>query len=95
MPVYRLTPLKDAEWSPQWRASSLRPYCLWVRAEDEFDARRLVASATAVGGEADDAPWTDAGLVACEYDDSKNLADGIIYVRRHAVAQTAGARRCA
>lgn len=82
MPVYRLTPLKGTETDPQWRASSMRPHCLWVRASDEFDARHLVARATAIDA-ACEAPWTDAELVACEYDDSKILADGIIYVRRY------------
>ncbi|GAA0533422.1 hypothetical protein FHS83_002928 [Rhizomicrobium palustre] len=82
MPVYRLTPLEGSETSPQWQASSMRPYCLWVRAKDELDARRQVAKATAVTGDAEVAPWKDEGLVACEYDDSKELADGIIYVRR-------------
>jgi|GEM_PF-1116202 len=90
MPVYRLTPLKGTELAPQWRASSMRPHCLWVRAKDENDARRQVAMATAVSGGAMEAPepWKDAGLVACEYDDSKNVAAGIIYVRRSAYPQS-------
>lgn len=83
MPVFRLTPLQGTELNPQWRASSMRPYCLWVRAKDELDARSQVATATAVVADIE-APWKNAGLVACEYDDSKNLADGIIYVRRNA-----------
>lgn len=89
MPVYRLTPLKGTELAPQWRASSMRPYCLWVRAKDESDARRQVAMATAVSEAATEvcAPWKDARLVACEYDDSKNVAAGIIYVRRNAYPQ--------
>ena len=48
MPVYRLTPLKGTERNPLWRTSALRPHCLWVRAKDEFDARRLVALAEAI-----------------------------------------------
>lgn len=86
MPVYRLTPLKGSEMNPQWRASSMRPYCLWIRAEDEDDARLQVAKATALmPGEPDaEAPWRNSGLVACEYDDSKSPAEGIIYVRRAA-----------
>ncbi len=86
MPVYRLTPLEGSENSPQWRASSMRPYCLWVQANDEFEARRQVAKATAVELSPDEpdtlAPWKDAELVACEYDDSKDIAQGIIYVRK-------------
>jgi hypothetical protein len=83
MPVYRLTPLEGTEQSPQWRASSMRPYCLWVRARDEHDARSAVAKATAMpGGPETLAPWKDAELVACEYDDSKDVARGIIYVRK-------------
>jgi hypothetical protein len=89
MPVYRLTPLNGTEQDPHWRASSMRPYCLWVHAADEGDARLQVAKATAVahdpGGPETDAPWNDADLVACEYDDSKNLAAGIIYVCRSAM----------
>ncbi len=90
MPVYRLTPLKGTELNPLWRASSMRPHCLWVRAKDECDARRQVAKATAVppSQNAADirAPWREAELVACEYDDSRDLAAGVIYVRRKAVA---------
>jgi hypothetical protein len=59
---------------------------LWIRACDEFEARREVARATRVAplpGEPDAlAPWKDDELVACEYDDSKDVADGVIYVRR-------------
>jgi hypothetical protein len=89
MPVYRLTPTQGTESNPLWRASSMRPHCLWVRALDEFDARRQVARATSVlrsrkGAELG-APWNEAALVACEYDDSKDLAAGIIYVRRKAI----------
>jgi hypothetical protein len=83
MPVYRLTPLKGTECCPQWRASSMRPYCLWIQARDEHEARLQVAKATAVPNEPGTlAPWKDAELVACEYDDSKDVARGIIYVRK-------------
>ena len=72
MPVYRLTPMKGTECNPLWRASSMRPYCLWVRARDEFDARRLVALATSVQRSRkktdQGAPWKEAKLVACEYE---------------------------
>lgn len=93
MPVYRLTPLEGSERSPQWRASSMRPYCLWVQARDEYEARRRVAMATAVARSPEEpetlAPWKDAELVACEYDDSKDVANGIIYVRRTPYAPAA------
>ncbi len=83
MPIYRLTPLEGSERSPQWRASSMRPYCLWIQAADEYEARRKVAMATAVMSEPETlAPWKDAELVACEYDDSKDVANGIICVRK-------------
>ena len=85
MPVFRLTPLEGTETSPRWRASSMRPYCLWIRARDEQEARGAVAKATAIRpmiGDPGSAPWKDSGLVACEYDDSKDVAAGIIYVRR-------------
>lgn len=89
MPVYRLTPVNGTESNPLWRASSMRPHCLWVRAKDEFDARRQVAMATRVTRSRKEtnlcAPWKEAALVSCEYDDSKDLAAGIIYVRRKAV----------
>jgi hypothetical protein len=91
MPVYRLTPLEGSERSPQWRASSMRPYCLWIQACDEYEARRKVAMATAVAsGEPETlAPWKDAELVACEYDDSKDIASGIICVRKTPYAPAA------
>lgn len=91
MPVYRLTPLKSAARNPLWRCSTMQPHCLWVRARDEFDARRLVALATTVEKKAaEDAPWKNAALVACEYDDSRDLAAGIIYVRRLAYTADQG-----
>jgi hypothetical protein len=86
MPVFRLTPRAGTETSPQWRASSMRPHCLWIRARDEFEARGQVSRATHVApmpGEPEPLPpWTNVDLVACEYDDSKDVAAGIIYVRR-------------
>lgn len=92
MPVYRLTPLEGTERSPQWRASTMRPYCLWVRAGSEYDARLQVTRATAVTSVPETlAPWKDCELVACDYDDSKEVANGIIYVRRTPYA--AAARR--
>lgn len=92
MPVYRLTPLKGSEASPLWRASSMRPYCLWVTAADECEARHQAAKATSVLPlPGDTAPWEDAELVACEYDDSKSLAAGIICVRRFAESNQASA----
>ncbi len=90
MPVYRLTPMKGTERHPLWRASSMRPNCLWVRAKDEVDARCLVAMATTVqraqNQAGQGAPWKEANLVACEYDDSRDVAAGIIYVCREAAA---------
>ena len=86
MPVFRLMPVAGTETSPQWRASTMRPYCLWVRARNENEARRQAAMATAVrhrAGEADaSAPWSDSDLVRCECDDAKSVAEGIIRVRR-------------
>jgi len=94
MPVYRLTPMKGTESNPLWRASSMRPQCLWVRAADEIDARRLVSKATRVlrsrKKAEQGAPWKEAKLVACEYDDSRDIAAGIIYVRRKAVRYSDG-----
>jgi hypothetical protein len=67
----------------------MRPYCLWIRAGDEYEARRAVARATRVNppqGVPDTLePWKDAELVACEYDDSKDVSAGVIYVRRSPV----------
>ena len=82
MPVYRLTPVKGTEMSPQWQASSIRPHCLWIVANDEYEARREVAKATTRSGAPDTlAPWKDSELATCEYDESKALAGGIICVR--------------
>ena len=92
MPVYRLTPVEGTESSPQWRASSIQPNCLWIRASDEHEARRAVARATAVPPMLDEpetlAPWKDSELVTCEYDDSKDVAPGIICVRQMPVPVT-------
>ncbi len=83
MPVYRLTPRESAKASPRWQASTLRPYCLWVSTSNAQEARQTVAQATAVpfigGGKWH--PWCDEILVACERDDKKHLASGIIRVR--------------
>ena len=82
MPVYRLTPVQGTESSPQWSASSIRPHCLWIVARDEHEARREVAKATACPGIPELlAPWKDSELVSCEYDETKDLARGIICVR--------------
>lgn len=81
MPVYRLTPIEESKQNPQWSASSIQPYCLWILAGDEYDARSAVAKATAVPGGQTLAPWKDPELVACEYDDSKDVAPGVIHVR--------------
>ena len=82
MPVYRLTPVKGTEQSPQWVASSIKPHCLWVVASNEHEARRQVAKATAREGAPETlAPWKDTELVSCVYDDSKELAEGIIWIR--------------
>ncbi|MDE2183156.1 MAG: hypothetical protein KGJ78_09045 [Alphaproteobacteria bacterium] len=80
MPVYRLTPLQGTERRPQWRASSIRPHCLWIVASDEDEARSAVAKATACSDA--QTPWQDAELVSCERDNNKDLAAGIIWVRR-------------
>lgn len=97
MPVFRLTPRAGSETSPQWRASSMRPYCLWIRAGDEYEARRAVARATHVdlppNAPATLEPWKDDELVACEYDDSKDVSAGVIYVRRFPVAVRAMQQR--
>lgn len=84
MPVYRLTPVEAAKTSPQWEASSIKPYCLWIQARNEHDARAAVAQATAVTtwrGLQADPPWYDETLVSCENDQDKDLASGIIWVR--------------
>ncbi len=83
MPVYRLTPIRDSERSPQWQASSIKPFCVWVRAESEYDARRTVACATATGeAEQTLAPWKDPELVTCQLDEGKSVAGGIIWIRK-------------
>jgi len=94
MPVYRLTPVQGTEENPQWRASSIKPHCLWIVASDEHEARREVAKATACNGAFETlAPWKDTELVSCVYDDSKDLAAGIICIRTS--PRTAAAKRAA
>lgn len=86
MPVFKLTPVAGTETNPQWKASSIRPFCLWVRAADEQEARRAVARATTITDvpiEAEPiAPWRNHNLVECEFDEDKDVASGIIRVRR-------------
>jgi len=90
MPVYRLTPVQGTEQSPQWRASSIKPHCLWIVASNEHEARRAVAKATVRDGTSETlAPWKDSELVSCVYDDSKDLAAGIICIRTNPRAAAA------
>jgi len=90
MPVYRLTPVQGTEQSSQWRASSIKPHCLWIVASNEHEARREVAKATICQGVPETlAPWKDSELVACEYDESKDLAKGVIWIRNKPTAAVA------
>lgn len=82
MPVYRLTPLEETVDNPQWRASSMRPQCLWIKARDEAEARQAVARATCSAADGLPPPWNETALVACAYDDDADVPSGIIRVRR-------------
>lgn len=97
MPVFKLTPVAGTETNPQWKASSMRPFCLWIRAADEQEARRAVARATTITDvpiEAEPvAPWRNRNLVECESDDEKDVAIGIIRVRRNPVVTNLAERR--
>jgi hypothetical protein len=86
MPVFRLTPRNNADSSRMWEASAIIPQCLWVFAQDESSARDMVAKATAVAserprrGEKIKSPWRDPALVACDFDETKSVASGIIRI---------------
>ncbi len=88
MAVYRLAPIEGTENNHHWQASSIRPKCLWVQAEDEQSARYFVALATssktglpAGRRETVIAPWLNRSLTTCEYDETVNLGRGVIWVR--------------
>ncbi len=86
LPIYRLTPLDETADSLLWRASTMRPQCLWIKSWDEYEARQAVAQATAVAWAAGglSSPWRDKALVACEYDNDTDVPRGIIRVRKEA-----------
>ena len=46
MTVFRLTPVQGTHNSRRWLLSTITPKCVWVRANDEQDARRQVSLAT-------------------------------------------------
>jgi hypothetical protein len=88
MAVYRLAPIEGTENSHDWQASSIRPNCLWVQAEDEQSARHFVALATSLNtnrpagrGEMAVLPWLNRSLTTCEYDETVNIGSGVIRIR--------------
>jgi hypothetical protein len=86
MPIYRLTPIEGAEDRRAWKASMIKPVCLWVHAMDEQDARQVVMHAMAVRKKSI-SPWKDARLVSCTCDDCIWVPPGIIRVRNGKASQ--------
>jgi hypothetical protein len=88
MAVYRLAPIEGTEHSHDWQASSIRPKCLWVQAEDEQSARYRVALATGSKTNLPAGydkgllpPWLNRSLTTCEYDETVGVGSGIIRIR--------------
>lgn len=88
MAVYRLAPIEGTENSHHWQASSIRPKCLWVLADDEQSARHVVVRATSANtklptGYHDKvaSPWLNRNLTTCEYDETITIGSGVIRIR--------------
>src|SRR5262245_9763152 len=82
MRVFRLDPLPAKLTDRKWGSTFIRTKC-WVRAEDEDQARSLVAQWTQKATVAADRrplapPWDDPDLVSCQADASVDVREGVI-----------------
>lgn len=68
MPIYRLEPIEDFLWEKTWLESSVKAIC-WVKASDEDQARRVLATATATAlahvAFVTESPWLSPVLAMC------------------------------
>jgi hypothetical protein len=76
MPIYKLEPIAGTEEHNDWRASSLPPTPVWVRATDPDHARQRMRLATmerriySFSNSIPYNPWSNAALVRCTEDTS-------------------------
>lgn len=68
MPIYRLEPIEDFLSEKTWLESSVKAIC-WVKASDEDQARRALATATASAvahaATVTESPWLSPVLTMC------------------------------
>jgi hypothetical protein len=74
MPIYKLEPIAGTEGHEDWRASSVPPVPVWVRAINPDHARQRMRLATterpihSLGNHIPYNPWSNAALVRCTED---------------------------
>lgn len=84
MPVYRLEPVAGEEDHKDWRASSIPPLAVWVRADNEQQARErvqlagLAAYRGTEGMPISVSPWVQPHLTLCELDVAHDPGDHVI-----------------
>jgi hypothetical protein len=84
MKTFRLDPVEDQLTNSHWRASTIKPVTVWVRADDEKHARQLVTLATAIatrrilGKEKAMPPWKDWGFAKCVEDPTQSPPAGVV-----------------
>jgi len=85
MPVYKLEPVESLADHDAWRMSGIGAMAVWVRAQDEDEARQKIhmATITTLDQLDDDAmvpggsPWLNSAVVACDEDDTRDVPDGV------------------
>jgi hypothetical protein len=85
MPVYKLEPVESLADHDAWRMSGIGAMAVWVRAQDEDEARQKIHMATiATLDQLDDdamvpggSPWLNSAVVACDEDDTRDVPDGV------------------
>lgn len=83
MPVYRLEPVAGTEGHIDWRASSVPPQAIWVRADEAMNARGKIQLATvaaynAIAGQpASYSPWVNPKLTTCDEDTTHDPGHGV------------------
>jgi len=86
MPVYRLEPIGGQLGHSAWRGSEVPPQIVWVRAENPDYARqklhmaRLPTTRPTQVPWAPNSPWTNAALVSCVEDCSREVPEGFALI---------------
>jgi hypothetical protein len=84
MAIYKLAPQEGKESHKDWRASSIPPMAVWVRAESGEQARARVQAAFVAAYEAIEgekisySPWVQPELTRCDVDRKRDPGPGII-----------------